>query len=321
MDPRVSVLMPVRDGARFLREAVESILGQTFRDWELVAVDDGSTDGSRAILERYARVDGRVRVLSRPATGIVGALNDGLRECRGEYLARMDADDVSMPERLELQVAHMEAHPDCAGVGAWVTFVDPQGWPLFRWEMATGHEDIIRELLGGGNGGLVHPAMMFRLEIVRRVGGYDPEYEWVEDVELFHRLASVGRLSVLPRVLLRYRQHARSVNRMRVGGERDARRSRAIDRFRAASGAGPQRACDGVRGTVAAPEPATVAGPHGRWAMWACESGFTASACKHAFLAVLRERGSPSSWKHAKCVVGWLRGQILASLRGWGSGG
>src|SRR4051812_38318159 len=107
---QVSVLMPVYNAGRYLAEAVDSVLTQSFRDFEFVIVDDGSTDGSAAMLDDYARQDSRVKLVRRPNTGIVGALNDGLRECRGEFVARMDADDVSLPERFEKQVAYLREH-------------------------------------------------------------------------------------------------------------------------------------------------------------------------------------------------------------------
>src|SRR6478672_11907562 len=109
--PTLSVLMPVYNGARYLAEAVESILGQTFRDFELIIVNDGSTDGSEKILRRYAEQDGRIKLISRPNTGIVGALNDAIAASKCELMARMDADDVAMPDRFEKQLAYMRDHP------------------------------------------------------------------------------------------------------------------------------------------------------------------------------------------------------------------
>src|SRR5579871_2870885 len=103
--PAVSVLLPVYNGERFLAAAVRSVLEQTFSDFELIAIDDGSTDGSRAILEDFARRDARVRVISRPNSGIVGALNDALAQARGEFAARMDADDLCLSGRFAAQVA------------------------------------------------------------------------------------------------------------------------------------------------------------------------------------------------------------------------
>src|ERR1051325_1151561 len=111
--PTVSVLLPVYNAERYLESALQSVLGQTFSDFEVIAVDDGSKDNSKKILERFAANDPRIRVISRPNTGIVGALNDGLAVARGEFIARMDADDVALPGRFQAQLDYLRGHPDC----------------------------------------------------------------------------------------------------------------------------------------------------------------------------------------------------------------
>jgi len=113
-DPLVSVVMPVHNGARFLSEAVESILGQTFDDFEFVVVDDGSTDDSRELLRRYMRSDSRLVLCERPQRGLAESLNEGCRLARGRYIARMDADDVAFVNRLERQVERLSAQPELA---------------------------------------------------------------------------------------------------------------------------------------------------------------------------------------------------------------
>src|SRR5258706_14041022 len=115
--PAVSVVMPVYNGERYLASAIDSILAQTFTDFELIAVDDGSTDSSLPMLKRYAERDPRVRVISRPNTGIVGALSDAIAAARAPLIARMDADDLSLPLRFERQVAYLSGHPQCVLVG------------------------------------------------------------------------------------------------------------------------------------------------------------------------------------------------------------
>src|SRR5688500_6846307 len=125
--PQVSVLLPVYNAARYLAEAVDSILAQTFRDFDFVIVADGSTDRSPAVLDDYVRRDRRVKVIRRRNTAIVGALNDGLCECRGELVARMDADDVSLPDRLEKQVAFLREHAEVVALGGRVVGIDPYG--------------------------------------------------------------------------------------------------------------------------------------------------------------------------------------------------
>jgi len=214
--PTVSVVMPVYNAARYLAEAVESILAQTFGDFEFVIVDDGSTDRSPATLDDYAARDARIRIVRRANTGIVGALNDALAESKAPLIARMDADDVSLPERLEKQVAYMRDHDECIALGSRVVGIDPYGCVLFQSEHKLAHDEIDRELLNGVGWAIVHPVAMLRRDAVERVGGYRREWQWVEDLDLFLRLAEIGKLANLPDQLLRYRQHTESINRTRA---------------------------------------------------------------------------------------------------------
>src|SRR5688572_12730012 len=127
--PTVSCVMTVYNTAPYLREAVESILGQTFTDFEFIIIDDGSTDASPQILSDYAERDARIRLVSRPNTGIVKAANEGIGLSRGKYLARMDSDDVALPHRFATQVKYLDEHPDCVLVGSAAMFIDPYGVP------------------------------------------------------------------------------------------------------------------------------------------------------------------------------------------------
>lgn len=214
--PGVSVLMPVYNAARYLAEAIESILAQTFREFELVIVDDGSSDRSPAIIDAYARRDARIKVIRRANTGIVGALNDAIGQSKGDLLARMDADDVSLPQRLEKQVAYMREHDECVALGARVIGIDPYGCVLFQSEHKLTHDEIDAELLNGVGWAIVHPVSMIRRDALQRVGPYRKEWQYVEDLDLFLRLAETGKLANLPDQLLRYRQHTESINRTRA---------------------------------------------------------------------------------------------------------
>ena len=207
--PTVSVLMPVYNAEPYLAEAVESILGQTFADFELLIVDDGSTDRSRGMLERYAARDGRIRLRSRPNTGYTVALNELLDMAGAELLARMDADDVALPQRLARQVDYLGAHRDVVCVGTAVHFIDAAGRFLREGHPGMDHEEIQHRALAG-DCPLNHPSVMMRRAAVQSVGGYHPEFQPAEDLDLWLRLGEVGRLTNLPEVLLRYRQHARS---------------------------------------------------------------------------------------------------------------
>ena len=213
--PVISVLLPAHNARRYLEEALRSVLAQTFEDFECLVVDDGSTDRTPEVIARYAQADERVRPLWTAHVGVVEALNAGLREARGEVIARMDADDLCEPGRFERQVAHLRENPDCVLVGSWVRLIDPYGSELNELRPATGHKKIEAQLLEANGWAIIHPAVMMRREAVRAAGGYRPQYQWSEDIDLFLRLAEIGRLANLPEVLLRYRQHFSSVNRTR----------------------------------------------------------------------------------------------------------
>jgi glycosyltransferase involved in cell wall biosynthesis len=213
--PAVSVLMPVYNAERFLALAVDSVLAQTFGDFELIVVNDGSTDGSKALLDEYARRDSRVRVISRENTGIVGALNDAFAEARASLLARMDGDDVSLPDRLRAQVEFMRTHADCSLLGTEVCCIDEEGLRILQPQHLCDHDAIEAQMLNGDGGAIVHPSVMMRREAVERVGAYRFIHQWAEDLDLFLRLAEVGRVANVPEVLFHYRMHSHSVNHHR----------------------------------------------------------------------------------------------------------
>src|SRR5882724_9035284 len=148
-EPVISVVMPVYNAERYLRDAVASILQQTFRDFEFIAVDDGSKDRSKAILDEIASADSRLRVVSQANTGIVGALNHGLAVAKGEFVARMDADDFSQPERFAQQVAFLRDHPDCVCLGTAFNYMDARS-ALIKWNpRETDHAVLEKQLLTG----------------------------------------------------------------------------------------------------------------------------------------------------------------------------
>ena len=218
--PSVSVCMPVYNRERYVAEAVESILAQTFGDFEFIIIDDGSTDGSRAILERYAKQDDRIRLISRPNTGIVGARNEALGLARGELIAVMDSDDVALPERFEVQVAYLREHPEVVCLGSVVRAIDEAGRFLFEAHPAMDHEAIQEQALRGFCP-LCHVSMMLRREAVLAVYGYDPELPLAEDHDLILRLGERGKLVNLPQVLQKFRWHDQSTCAKKAALQRD----------------------------------------------------------------------------------------------------
>lgn len=200
--PKISVLMPVYNGERYLCEAVESILGQTFMDYEFIIIEDGSTDSTWEILTEYR--DPRIRLVKNNHNmGVTRSLNNGLRLAKGEYIARMDADDVSLPERFEKQVEYMEAHPEIGVLGTWIEYIDENGVPLGEWRMPTSPVLIGWSLFFGTC--LIHPSVMMRRNVIEQVGFYRLEPLYAEDYDLWVRLSTVTRIANIPEILLRRR--------------------------------------------------------------------------------------------------------------------
>jgi glycosyltransferase involved in cell wall biosynthesis len=218
--PEVSVVMPVYNAAAYLEDALDSMLRQTFEAFELIAIDDGCTDGSREILERYRRQDARITVLEQDHRGIVAALNAGFARARGAFIARMDADDVSLPQRLARQVAFMRTHPDVGVCGCWLRSLGEQHPYRFRYEAQ--HDAIVCNLLFGSP--MPHPAVLFRAEAVADLDGpYHDDYPHTEDYALWIRLSGTTRFANISKVLFLYRQHPTQVTRVFPHHQRDLR--------------------------------------------------------------------------------------------------
>lgn len=203
--PPLTVLMPVRNGARHVREAIDSVLAQSFGDFELVVVDDGSADETPAILTDYAVRDPRLRLIrNETSVGVANALNRGLAAVRSPIVARMDADDVCLPGRFERQLEVLEARPDVGVLGCQTRFIDEDGSlsPQAPWEQPTSFGVLVWHLLYSSP--ICHPSATYRTEVVRAVGGYRAEYP-NEDTDLWSRLVLETRLVNLDETLLDYR--------------------------------------------------------------------------------------------------------------------
>lgn len=208
--PCVSVLMPVYDGERYLEEAIQSILNQTFRDFELIIINDGSTDGTAPIIERYRRADGRVRAFEQANHGLAATLNRGLELARGDYVVRMDQDDVSLPDRLAVQTAFMSANRHVGICGTWIETFDRLNRTVLR--LPTDDATIRSWLLFESV--LPHPSVIMRREALSSAGlFYDETCMHAEDYDLWVRASRHTALANVPEVLLRYRLHPQQVVR------------------------------------------------------------------------------------------------------------
>jgi len=213
-DPRVTVIMPVYNAERYVSEAIDSILTQTFTDFEFIIIDDGSTDGSPDIIGQYE--DKRIRFIRKPRNeGLVSALNLGIELALGEYIARMDADDIALPERLEKQVAFLDSHPDVVVVGTKAWRIDPAGKIIESMISVTRWEDVHRYLRSGANR-LIHSSVMMRTEIVRKIGGYREQFPHAEDIDLWLRILEHGKICNLPEKLMLYRSNSSGVRLTKI---------------------------------------------------------------------------------------------------------
>jgi glycosyltransferase involved in cell wall biosynthesis len=200
--------MPVYQGEKYLREAIESILGQTFTDFEFIIVEDGSTDRSAGIIQSYS--DPRINLIRNDSNlGLIASLNKGLDAVSGEYIARMDQDDISLPERLTKQLAFMEEHSDIAASGTWARDIDGKGQVIAVRQVPLGRE---MEIHFWRPSPLIHPATMIRAEHLGSLR-YDSKAIHVEDFDLWLRLRKKYKLDNLPEYLLLYRVHDESISR------------------------------------------------------------------------------------------------------------
>lgn len=287
--PRISVVMPVYNAERYVAAAVESILSQTFTDFEFLVFDDGSTDGSLGVLEKFACADGRLQVFSQQHRGHVPWLNEGIRRAKGEFVARMDADDVSRPIRFERQLKYLQSNTDCVAVGCDLLVIDPEGDPVMTVCHDIDHDVIEAKLLQGEHGVISHPSVMMSRSALLAVGGYREEYEPVEDFDLWFRLAEVGKLANLQEVLFNYRQHGKNV----VFTQTD-RQKRLVDPIVAQ--ARRRRSLPPLTHSVWNYEPPSAIQRHRIWAWQAAGSGYFCTAHKHAVIALRMAPFSPSSW-------------------------
>ncbi len=204
----LTVAMSVYNGERFLGAAIESVLGQSFADFEFLILDDGSSDATAEILKCYERTDPRIRPIIRENRGLVASLNEMIGKARAPIIARMDADDICRPHRFERQLAFLSDHPDHGVVGSWSEDMGEHGEPMFRTgaDHPLTHDEVLATIAEGQQV-ICHPAAMYRRDVVRAVGGYHAAFRHCEDYDLWLRLASVTKLANIPERLLRYRRY------------------------------------------------------------------------------------------------------------------
>ena len=207
MRPKITVLMSVHNGEKYLNEAIESILNQTYRDFEFLIVNDGSTDGSREIIKAYK--DPRINLVDNERNiGLTKSLNHGLKMSRGEYIARQDADDISFPERLEKQISILERNREIALLGSWYLEIDENGNPLREYKLPCEPLQICWDSIFYCS----FSTVVFRRErILKNVGFYDESFRYAQDWELYSKIARTHTVVNIGEYLIKYRIHSRSM--------------------------------------------------------------------------------------------------------------
>lgn len=203
-NPTISIIMPVYNGATFLAESIDSILAQTFTDWELIIVDDSSTDTSRAIADRYVSLDNRIRVYANTQEkGLAGALNCCLSHVHGQYIARADADDIQTPDRLQVEYDFLIKHPRIAIVGSWYKTFGNNKRPKVRKHPK---QSVVIAWKYLSNTYFCHPTILFRASVLQTVSKYPLMVS--EDFAFLSEVIHVYKGFNIPKVLLLYREHA-----------------------------------------------------------------------------------------------------------------
>ena len=295
--PAVSVVMSVRNVARYVRLAVESVLAQTFSDFEFLIIDDGSKDETGRILKEYARTDTRIRILKGPERGLSMALNLGFEHAKAPLLMRMDGDDICLPTRFERQVAYMREHPECVLAGCRCELIDPEGRPIHEKPDTPLDHEQIEHLLLRMRWPIVHPAVAMRADAVAKTGGYLEKYLTVEDHDLFLKLGEIGKLANVDEVLLKYRQHFKST----VYTTAHSQSKNLVEIITAAC----------ARRGIAVPaevelrpvENVTEATHRRNWAWRALAAGNIETARHHAWGALRASPFSPESWRATICAI------------------
>jgi glycosyltransferase involved in cell wall biosynthesis len=293
--PLASVLLPVFNAERFVCQAIQSVLTQTFQDFELLLLDDGSTDRSPEIIRDVAAHDCRCRVFMGPNRGLIATLNNGILLARGEFIIRMDADDISMPNRFAKQIEFLQRNPQHVAVGSRLELTDPEGLPICEVIDCYSHEQIEAALLTPRLG-IPHAASSIRRSALVRIGGYCAEYVHAEDLDLFLRLAEVGKLANLPDVLYKYRQNLSSICYQ-------YRHKQAEAAANAISSALARRGITTANAFQYDVDSLTASQVHMLWAWWALQAGNVRTARKHALARLRRAPLSKESWRVALCAA------------------
>ncbi|MFT3788811.1 MAG: glycosyltransferase family 2 protein [Tepidisphaeraceae bacterium] len=290
--PLVSVILPAFNAERYVERAVRSILAQTFRDFECIVIDDGSTDATASILDRLASTDSRLNVIHQPNAGLIATLNRGIERATAPLVARMDADDIAHTDRLSRQVEYMNAHADVVLLGGAYRLIDEADRPIRTMRPPTEDAELQRQCLAATQP-ICHPLAMIRTGALRSANGYDAACVAAEDLDLFLRLGEIGKLACLDGLpLLDYRMHEASVSETKQALQRENQR-------KAVQAAMTRR---GIPGTFAPPEQwrATTDDSRFHWTCtygwWSLKEGYRSTARAFARKAIRQKPFNKQGW-------------------------
>ncbi len=207
--PKISVIMPVYNCDKYLEEALVSLIIQTYKDFEVIAINDGSTDNSLNILEKYAKFDSRIKIISQKNSGIVKALNNGIKASNGEYIARMDGDDISFPNRFTEQVRILDDNSDIVLVAGNFEVINEESEFIYK-EVIVPDDDYIQRAFYLRNA-VAHGSVMFRKSVVEKIGLYSEAFGPTEDMELWMRLTRAGKFSATGTSVYRWRVNQKGI--------------------------------------------------------------------------------------------------------------
>lgn len=223
-NPLISVIMPVYNGELYLKEAIESILAQTFADFEFIIIDDGSTDNTADIINSYK--DQRIKYFRNDVNqGVAKSLNKGLETAQAEFIARMDADDISLPSRFQKQIEYLNEHLEIGVLGSWTQFIDEKGDFISLLSPPTSHAVIVWALLFANC--MTHASVVFRRKLIKEIGGYTQDALYGEDYHLWVRMGRITRLANLDEVLVYKRLHGHTIE-SRFSKEQEQARARIV---------------------------------------------------------------------------------------------
>lgn len=206
--PIVSIILPVYNGAKYVKLAIESVLQQSFSDFELIIINDGSTDGSLEIIKSFK--DSRIKIVDQENKGLIKTLNEGIALSRAEYIARIDADDIwSSPEKLIKQIEYIRKNTTCAVVGTYSKVIDENGKEISNLEYPKTDQEIRSKILTKNC--FIHPSVIFNKEVCIKAGGFNEQEKYIEDYGLWLRMGQFGTFANIPEYLMSYRLHSESV--------------------------------------------------------------------------------------------------------------